>query len=122
MKVGEVQRVGVNLFNMRSVSEVILAVRADSPVIEFVEIDPGQLLSIDGVPVVAERTLEGGRASAQFRRATPLGGGTGKVATIGFRAVRPGEVTIFIENLALGSGSGPTAVPLTGAVRVTVIP
>jgi general secretion pathway protein D len=120
MKVGEIQRVSVNLFNMRSVNEVAITVRADSPAIEFVEIEPGQLLSIDGVQVLAERKLEGSRASAQFQRPSLLAGGTGKIATVGFRAATPGEVTIFVESLTLSAGSTPSAIPLAGAVRVTV--
>jgi general secretion pathway protein D len=122
MKLGEVQRVAVNLFNARSLKEVAITVRADSAVIEFVEIGPGQLLSVDGAQVLSERQLEGTRASAQLRRATPLAGGTGSVAFIGFRAVRSGEVTIFVESLFLSSGSGQSPVPLAGAVRVTVMP
>ncbi len=122
MKVGEVQRVAVNLFNVRSLKDVSAAVRADSTTIEFVEISAGQLLSVDGVQVLVERQLEGARVSAQFRRATPLAGGTGTVVIIAFRATRPGEVTIFMENLTLSSGSASSSVPLAGAVRVTVTP
>jgi hypothetical protein len=120
MKVGEVQRVAVNLFNARSVKDVSITLRADSPAIEFVEIGPGQLLSVDGVQVLTERQLEGVRASAQFKRATPLSGGTGTVVLVAFRATRPGEVTIFVENLSLSSGTAQSPVPLAGAVRVTV--
>ncbi len=122
MKVGEIQRVALNLFNARSVKEVTIVVRADSPALEFVEIGPGQLLSVDGVQVVAERQMTSARASAQFNRLTPLAGGTGAVAVIGFRASRPGEVTIFVESLSLSSGQEPRPVPLAGAVRVTVVP
>lgn len=122
MKVGEVQRVAVNLFNARSLKDVSLSVRADSTAIEFVEMAAGQLLSVDGVQVLAERQLEGSRASAQFRRPTPLAGGTGTVVQIGFRATRPGEITIFVENLFLSSGATQSPVPLPGAVRVTVTP
>ncbi|MEO8362722.1 MAG: hypothetical protein ABI672_22040, partial [Vicinamibacteria bacterium] len=120
MKVGEVQRVAINLFNARSVKDVSVSVRSDSPFIEFVEIGPGQLLSVDGVPVVAERQLEGTHAGAMFKRATPLAGGTGAVVMVGFRATRAGEVTLFVENLSLGSGAGLSPVPLAGAVHVTV--
>ncbi len=122
MKVGEVQRVAVNLFNARSLKDVSITVRADSAAVEFVEMVAGQLLSIDGAQVLAERQLEGSRASAQFRRQTPLAGGTGTVALVGFRATRPGEVTIFAESLSLSSGVTPSPVPLAGAVRVTVTP
>jgi type II secretory pathway component GspD/PulD (secretin) len=122
MKVGEIQRVAVNLFNARSVKDVSIAVRTDSPSIEFVEIGPGQLLSVDGVQVLAERQIEGSRAAAQLRRATPLAGGTGTVVIVGFRANRPGEATIFVENLSLSSGTTQSPVPLAGAVRVTVNP
>ncbi len=122
MKVGEVQRVAVNLFNARSLKDVSITLRSDSPVIEFTEMIAGQLLSVDGVQVLTERQLEGSRASAQFRRPTPLAGGTGTVATVGFRATRPGEVTIFVENLSLSSGTTQSPVPLAGAVRVTVTP
>jgi general secretion pathway protein D len=122
MKVGEVQRIAINLFNARSLKDVNVTVRADSPAIDFVEIGPGQLLSVDGVQVLTERQLEGTRATAQFKRATPLAGGTGTVALIGFRAMRPGEVTIFVENLGLSSGATQGPVPLAGAVRVTVTP
>jgi hypothetical protein len=122
MKVGEVQRVAINLFNARSVRDIALAVRADSPAIEFVELIAGQLLSVDGVQVLAERQLAGVRASAQFKRPTPLAGGTGTVAIVGFRATRPGDVTIFVESLTLSSGTTQSPVPLAGAVRVTVTP
>ena len=122
MKVGEVQRVAVNLFNARSLKDVSISVRADSAAIEFVEMVAGQLLSVDGVQVLAERQLEGLRATAQFKRATPLAGGTGTVVQVGFRATRPGEVTIFVENLSLSSGTMQSPVPLAGAVRVTVTP
>jgi hypothetical protein len=122
MKVGEVQRVAVNLFNAQSLKDLSIAVRSDSPSIEFVEIGPGQLLSVDGVQILTERQLESGRAAAQFKRTTPLAGGTGTVAIVGFRATRPGETTIFVENLSLGSGGGLSPVPLSGAVRVTVRP
>ncbi len=122
MKVGEVQHVAVNLFNAQSVKEVAIAVRADSTMIEFVEIGPGQLLSVDGVQILTERRLERVRATAEFKRITPLAGGTGTVAIVGFRATRPGEVTIFVENLSLSSGTTQSPVPLAGAVRVTVRP
>ena len=122
MRVGEVQHVAVNLFNAQSVKDVSLAVRADSSMIEFVEIGPGQLLSVDGVQILIERQLEGVHATAQFKRTTPLAGGTGTVAIVGFRATRPGEVTIFVENLSLSSGTTQNPVPLAGAVRVTVRP
>ena len=122
MKVGEVQRVAVNLFNARSLKDVSIAVRADAPIIEFVEINPGQLLSFDGVQVLSERQLLGARATAEFKRAMPLAGGTGAVVIIGFRATRPGDVTIFVESLSLSSGTAQGPVPLAGAVRVTVTP
>ncbi|MEO5762960.1 MAG: secretin N-terminal domain-containing protein [Vicinamibacteria bacterium] len=120
MKVGEIQRVAINLFNARSVKDVSVSVRSDSPFIEFVEIGPGQLLSVDGVPVISERQLEGTHAAAQFKRASPLTGGTGAVVMVGFRATRAGEVTLFVEHLSLGSGGGLSPVPLAGAVHVTV--
>ena len=122
MKVGEVQRVSVNVFNARSIKDVSIVVRADAPIIEFVEIGPGQLLSVDGVSVLAERQLQGTRATGDFKRTSPLAGGTGAVAIISFRATRPGEVTIFVESLSLSSGAAQGPVPLTGAVRVTVTP
>ncbi|MEO8499693.1 MAG: type II and III secretion system protein, partial [Vicinamibacteria bacterium] len=122
MKVGEVQRVAVNLFNARSLKDVSLAVRADSPAIEFVEMGAGQLLSVDGASVLTERQIGADRASAQFRRPTPLSGGTGSVAILAFRALLPGEATISIESLSLGSGGAQSPVPLAGALRVTVIP
>jgi hypothetical protein len=122
MKVGEIQRVAVNVFNVRSLKEVSSALRVDSPAIEFVEINPGLLLSVDGVEVLAERKLEGTRASAQFRRATPLAGGTGAVVVFAFKALRPGQATILMENLTLGSGGPQGPLPLAGGVRVTVTP
>lgn len=122
MKQGEVQRVAVNLFGARSLQEVSISVRADTPGIEFVEIGPGQLLSVDGASVLTERQMEGMRASAQFKRATALSGGTGTVAFVAFRATRQGEATIFVEALSLRSGEALSQVPLAGAVRVTVEP
>jgi general secretion pathway protein D len=122
MKQGEVQRVAVNLFGARSLQEVSISVRSDTPGIEFVEIGAGQLLSVDGASVLTERQMEGTRASAQFKRATPLSGGTGTVAFVAFRATRQGEATIFVEALSLRSGEVLSQVPLAGAVRVTVEP
>ena len=122
MKVGEVQRVAVNLFNARSIKDLMLTVRTDADAVEFVEIAQGQLLSVDGVPVTVERQLAGQRVSATLRRATPLAGGTGSAAVLSFRALRPGEVTLFVETLTASSGGPFTPVPLAGAVRVTVTP
>lgn len=120
MKVGEVQRVAVNLFNLRSVNEVHAVAFSNGGAIEFTEMEAGQLLTIDGVQSQTQRKVDPARASAQFKRAAPLAGGTGKVLVIAFRAVEPGEATISLESLSLSAGAAVGTIPLTGAVHVTV--
>lgn len=120
MKVGEVQRVSINLFNLRAVNEVAAVVNASGPAIEFTEVEAGQLLTLDGVPNQTQKTVDPLRASAQFKRASPLAGGTGKVVVIALRAVAPGEATITLENLSLSAGAAKGAIPLAGVVHVTV--
>ncbi len=120
MKVGEVQRVSINLFNLRAVNEVGAVVKAGGPAIEFTEMEAGQLLTLDGVPNQSQKTVDPARASAQFKRTAPLAGGTGKIVVVAFRAVAPGEATISLEDLSLSAGAVKGTIPLTGTVSVTV--
>lgn len=120
MKVGDVERVSINLFSVRQMQEVVATLVADGNAIEFVEIAGGALLSMDGAAIVVERQIEGSRIQGRFTRTQELPGGTGPVVTVAFRATRPGSASITVDSLRVGPGGGATPVPLAATVRVTV--
>ena len=71
-------RSGSWCMGVQDLTGVELALAYDPALLEAVDVSPGSLLTLDGVPVGAERGLESGRVRARFQRATgPAGSGRG---------------------------------------------
>jgi hypothetical protein len=103
----------------RDVMGVDLTVTWDAALAEVTEAAPGSLLSLEGVPVSAERALESGRARVRFTRATAVTG-SGAVAALTLRGLKPGSGSLVVESLALiqPAGAMPLAPPAPGRLAV----
>jgi hypothetical protein len=73
--------------------------------VEVTDVAAGSLLTLDGFPVAAERALETGRARVRFSRGAAASG-SGAVAAITVRGLKPGSGTLVVESLTLGRAGG----------------
>ncbi len=121
VKVGETASVSLVLLNARDLTGVEVVLAYDAATIEAVDISPGTLLTIDGASVGVERGLEPGRVRARLTRATSVAG-SGIVAAVSFRGVRPGLATITVDSLTMSTGSGTEPGGVSGAARLIVTP
>jgi general secretion pathway protein D len=119
--VGGTGTVGLVVMGVQDLRGVDISITYDPAVLEAQDVSPGPLLTLDGAPVGVNRGLESGRLRARFTRTTGSAG-SGVVATMTFRGLRSGAATVSAESLTLTTGTGPVAVPVAGAARVTVGP
>jgi general secretion pathway protein D len=105
LQVGQTGAVAIVVVGARDVQGVELTVAWDAALVEVTDVAAGSLLSLDGVPVAAERALEPGRARVKFSRATGVTG-SGAVAALTLRGLKPGSGSLVVESLALVHGSG----------------
>jgi len=121
LSVGEAASVAVVVVGAQDLEWVELEVAWDEGLAEISEASPGSLLTLDGAPVAASRTLEAGRARVRFSRPTGAQG-SGAVATLTFRGLREGTGVLSVESVTVGVGgaSGRPAPPLPG--RIVVAP
>jgi hypothetical protein len=89
---------------------VELVVSWDDGLAEIADVKPGSLLTLDGAPVAAARTLEAGRARVRFTRSTGASG-SGAVAALTVRGLRAGSGALALESVAVGKAGATT--PLT---------
>jgi len=92
----------------------------DGALAEMADAAAGSLLSLDGVPVKVERAIETGQARVKFTRASAVTG-SGAVATLTLRGLKPGSGGLSVESLILlhaGGGERPAA-PAAGRLVVT---
>jgi general secretion pathway protein D len=119
--VGGTGTIGLVVMGAQDLRGVDLTVTYDPAVLEAQDVSPGPLLTLDGSPVGVNRGLETGRLRAQFTRSSGSAG-SGVVATMTFRGLRAGAVTVTAEGLTLTTAAGSAAVPVPSAARVTVAP
>jgi general secretion pathway protein D len=121
LQVGQTGAVAIVVVGARDVQGVELTVAWDAALAEVTDVAAGSLLSLDGVPVAAERELEPGRARVKFSRATGVTG-SGAVAALTLRGLKPGSGSLVVESLSLvhGGGSERPAPPAPG--RLVVAP
>jgi type II secretory pathway component GspD/PulD (secretin) len=108
-RVGETASVAVVTVGARELEWVEIEVSWDKDLVEITEASPGSLLTLDGSPVAAARTLEAGRARVRFSRSTSASG-SGAVASLTFRGLQEGSGPLTVERISLGVG-GATATP-----------
>jgi hypothetical protein len=119
--VGESSSVAAVVMGVREVSRVELVLVYDPTLIQAVELTSGSLLTLDGARVGVEQNLEPGRARAVFTRPTGVTG-SGVIASLSFRALRPGTATIAVATLALTTGGGTQAPAAPAPARIVVVP
>jgi general secretion pathway protein D len=121
LRVGQTGGVALVLVGARDVQAVELTLAWDPALAEVTDISAGSLLTLDGVPVSAERALESGRARVRFSR-TSGATGSGAVAAVTMRGLKEGSGSLVVESLALvhSGGSEHPAPPAPG--RLVVAP
>jgi hypothetical protein len=121
LQVGQTGAVAIVVVGARDVQGVELTVAWDAGLAEVTDVAAGSLLSLDGVPVATERALEPGRAHVKFSRATGVTG-SGAVAALTLRGLKPGSGSLVVESLALVHASGPERPAPPAPGRLVVAP
>jgi len=121
LRVGQTGAVAIVVVGARDIQGIELTLAWDAALAEVTDVAAGSLLSLDGVPVAAERALEVGLARVKFSRATGVTG-SGAVAAVTLRGLKPGSGSLLVESLTLvrGGGTERPAPPAPG--RLVVAP
>jgi general secretion pathway protein D len=117
---GDEAAIDVVVLGARDITQVELVLTYDPSLLEGVEASAGTLLTLDGVPVAADKRFEAGRARVRLTRSSPATG-SGAVCTLRFRALKQGNGLLAVQSLLLTSpGGGARTVPAAPArVQVT---
>jgi general secretion pathway protein D len=120
LQTGQTASLAVVLLEAQDLEWVELVLSWDPEVAEVTEVSPGDLLTMDGAPVAAARTLESGRARVRFTRSTARSG-SGAVAAFTVRGLRPGSGTLRLESVEVGKpgATAPLAAPAPGRIVVS---
>ena len=121
LRAGQTAGVAVVLVGARDVQWVEVIVGFDPALAEVTDVSPGSLLTLDGTPVSAERQIEAGRARVRFLRPTAASG-SGAVAAITLRGLKPGSGTFAIESIAVGHAGGTERPAPPAPARLVVTP
>jgi general secretion pathway protein D len=121
LKVGEKGSLGLVVVGARDLVSVEVALTYDATLVEVADVGPGSLLTLDGQPVGAEKTLEAGRARVRFTR-TIGATGSGAIVSVTLKGLRAGSGALGIESLALGRAGETERPALPPPGRVIVNP
>lgn len=121
LRVGESSNISVVLLNVQDLVGMEMVLSYDPALLEVADVAAGPLLTLDGAAVGVERNLEPGRARAKFSRATGASG-SGMVATVTFRALRPGAGAVTVDSLSVATVTGALPLGVAAPVRVVVSP
>ena len=121
IKAGETASVSLVLMNARDLTGLEAVLTYDPAILEAVDVAPGTLLTLDGAAVGVDRGFEAGRVRARLTRATGVAG-SGMVASIAFRGLRPGPAVITVESLSFTTRTGTERASVAGPARITVTP
>jgi general secretion pathway protein D len=121
LRAGQSAGISVVLVGGRDVQSVDVTLLFDPTLVEVTDASAGSLLTLDGKPVQTERSLEPGRARLHFARATPVTG-SGGVAAITFRGLRPGSGPLSVESASVGRTGGTEAPAAPAPGRLVVAP
>ena len=121
LKVGETGTLGLVTVGARDVLSVEVVLTYDPVLVEVTDLGPGSLLTLDGQPTGAEKTLEPGRARARFTR--PSGTtGSGAVVVIMLKGLKAGSGSLGVESLVLARTGGTERPAPPAPARVVVSP
>jgi general secretion pathway protein D len=121
LRTGQSAGISLVLVGGRDVQWIEMILVYDPALAEVTDVAPGSLLTLDGKPVQAERALEPGRVRVRFNRATPVTG-SGGVAALTLRGLRPGSGTLAVESSTIGRTGGTDAPVPPAPGRLVVAP
>jgi general secretion pathway protein D len=121
LKLGETAAISLVMMNARDLTGLEVVLTYDPAILEAVDVAPGTLLTLDGAAVGVDRGLEAGRVRARLTRTTGVAG-SGMVASVAFRGLRPGPAVITVESLTFSTMTGTERASVAGPARVTVTP
>lgn len=121
MKPGESTGLSVIVMNAQDLTVVEVVVAFDPALFEGLDAAAGSLMTLGGVSVGAERSIEPGRVRVKFSRATGVAG-SGVVAAVTLKGVKAGAGSVAVESLTVTTASGREQVRVSAPVRLTVQP
>ncbi|HVR69566.1 MAG TPA: cohesin domain-containing protein [Vicinamibacteria bacterium] len=121
LKAGETAAISLVMMNARDLNGLEFVLTYDPALLEAVDVAPGTLLTLDGAAVGIDRSLEAGRVRARLTRTSGVAG-SGMVASVAFRGLRPGPAVITVESLTFSTMTGTERAGVTGPARLTVTP
>jgi general secretion pathway protein D len=121
LKVGQGGAVALVVMGAQDVQGVEAVFVYDPTLVEVVDVGAGSLLTLDGSAVSTEKELSAGRTRARFSRATGATG-SGAIATLTFRALRPGSGTVALESLVVTRPQGSERPTVASPGRIEVTP
>jgi general secretion pathway protein D len=120
LRVGEEDTLELVVLGVSDLRSVEGAISFEPALAEAVDVAPGTLLTYDGGQVSVDRSLETGHARFRFTRAAPILG-SGPVASLKLRGLRPGTAALGVISLTLHTGTGQETLSVAPA-RLVVQP
>lgn len=121
VKPGEATAVSVVLMNAQDLTGVEVVIAFDPALVEAVDVAAGSLMTLGGVPVGAERSMEPGRVRVKLSRPSGVAG-SGVVAALTLKGLKEGSTTVTVETLAVTTPAGRDQVRVASPVHITVQP
>jgi len=121
LKVGETGTLGLVAVGAREALSVEVVLTYDPALVEVADLAAGSLLTLDGQPVGAEKTLEAGRARARFTRPTGATG-SGAVVVIMLKGLKAGSGSLGLDSLVIVRTGGTERPAPPAPARVVVSP
>jgi len=121
LKVGETGSLGLVAVGARDVLGVEVVLTYDPTLVEVADLAPGSLLTLDGQPAGAEKSVESGRARARFTRPTGTTG-SGAIVLIMLKGLKAGSGALGVESLVLVRTGGTERPAPAAPGRVVVNP
>jgi hypothetical protein len=121
LRTGQSAGISLVLVGGRDVQWIEVTLVFDPTLVEVTDATAGSLITLDGKPVQAERAIEPGRVRLRFNRAAPVTG-SGGVAAITVRGLRPGSGTLVVESSAVGRAGGTDTPAPPAPGRLVVAP
>ena len=121
VKPGEATAVSVVLMNAQDLTGVEVVVAFDPVLLEGLDAAAGSLMTLGGLPVGAERSIEPGRVRVKLSRASGVAG-SGVVAAVTLRGLKEGTSSVTVDTLTVTTASGREQVRVASPVHITVQP
>jgi len=121
LKLGETGSLGLIAVGARDLLSVEVVLTYDPTLVEVADLGPGSLLTLDGQPAGAEKSIEAGRARARFTRPTGTTG-SGAVVVIMLKGLKAGSGSLGLDSLVIVRTGGTERPAPPAPARVVVSP